>query len=148
MKAEEAWILSGSGLKEIVNAIYPVGHILMTENTANPVTYLGTGTWIPYGNGRVPVGIDSTQTEFDTIGKTGGEKTHTTTILEMPNHNHVSGSYNKLLKVDNNNTSGLTDNTSGEPNLGSAGTIASAGGGQAHNNLQPYIVCYMWKRTI
>ena len=132
----------------IINTIYPVGHILMTENSANPSTYLGVGTWVAYGNGKVPIGIDTSQTEFNTIGLTGGEKSHILSILETPSHNHANGSYSKLLKVDGGGTTSFTDNSGGEPNLNSAGTIASVGGNGAHNNLQPYIVCYMWKRTV
>ena len=88
----------------------------------------------PNLKGRVPVGIDTNDTDFDTLGETGGEKTHTLTINEMPSHNHIARSHvgsgvgdGMLLNgnsytVDNNYTTGST------------------GGGQAHNILQPYIV--------
>lgn len=53
----------------------------------------GTTTFgLPNLKGRVPVGRDSTQTEFDTLGETGGAKTHTLTTSEMPSHNHTTSS--------------------------------------------------------
>lgn len=67
-------------------AVYPVGSIYTNAtNPANPSTLLGFGTWTAFGAGRVPVGIDTTQAEFDTIGEVGGAKTHTLGISEIPN---------------------------------------------------------------
>ena len=88
---------------------------------------------LPNLKGRVPVGLDSSDTDFNTIGKTGGEKTHQLTINEMPSHNHPgifrytnqTGNYARLY-------------------LGSDGTKlddeGKIGGDQPHNNLQPYEV--------
>ncbi|WP_049777030.1 tail fiber protein [Paludibacter propionicigenes] len=98
---------------------------------------------LPNLKGRVPVGYDGSQTEFNALNKTGGEKTHTLTIAEMPSHNHYNGNggYNVLLSYGGgaNTTDGL-DNTGGEPDVHNFGYEQNAGGGQAHNNLQPYIV--------
>ena len=71
----------------ICNLIYPVGSIKMTVTNTNPSTYLG-GTWSLWGAGRVPVGIDTSQTEFASVEKTGGEKTHKLKVSEMPSHEH------------------------------------------------------------
>ena len=122
-----------------LSSLYPVGSIYMnaSDNT-NPGTLIGFGTWVAFGAGRVPVGIDSTDTDFDTAEETGGAKTHTLTVNELPAHTHSvpnSGSQNNSF--DSGTTVG-NDTT---------GTSGSTGGGQAHNNLQPYIVVYMWKRT-
>jgi len=136
---------------------YPVGSIYMNaSNSDNPSTLLGFGTWVAFGAGRVPVGIDSSDTDFDTAEGTGGAKTHTLTLDEMPAHDHVPnrntyGTNNILLRRNANgvnSTNGL-DNTVGEPDISGAnlGFPEEEGGGQAHNNLQPYIVVYMWKRT-
>jgi hypothetical protein len=122
-----------------LDSIYPVGSIYMNATSStNPATLIGFGTWIAFGAGRVPVGIDSSDTDFDTAEETGGAKTHTLTVDEIPAHTHSvpnSGSQNNSF--DSGTTVG-NDVT---------GTSGSTGGGSAHNNLQPYIVVYMWKRT-
>lgn len=121
--------------------LYPVGSIYMNaSNSSNPSTLLGFGTWVAFGAGRVPVGIDATQSEFNTGEKTGGAKTHTLTEQEIPSHSHSLGSFG------NNPYSGTFSASSSLTNQGTRSTGAT-GGGQSHNNLQPYIVVYMWKRT-
>ena len=94
--------------------------------------------WTEYtvARGRTVVGQDTTQTEFDVIGETGGEKTHVLTTSEIPAHTHTSSGSD----VSNDDTciSVGTGGTVCAAHLG-AGT-GSAGGGAAHNNLQPYIV--------
>jgi len=128
----------------ILNMIYPVGSIYasVTMSTAAQVMTAFGGTWVAWGAGRVPVGVDTSDTDFDTAEETGGEKTHTLTTGEMPSHTH--------------NVYGRTGNTAAGSNCyqgrnwaGTAVTTdtSSAGGGNAHNNLQPYITCYMYKRT-
>lgn len=88
---------------------------------------------VPNKKGRVSVGKDSSQTEFDTLGEQGGEKTHVLTIPEMPSHTHGylqspwTGS-----RYDGSSSPLITQQT--------AGTTDATGGGQAHNNLQPYEV--------
>jgi hypothetical protein len=126
-------------------AIYHVGKIVIETENINPATYLGFGTWQYWGAGKVPVGVDFNDTDFNTSGMTGGEKTHTLTINEMPRHKHL--------------TVGNFGGTSGDKHLpqftykgadwndGDVDENAQyTGGSQAHNNLQPYITCYMWKR--
>lgn len=127
---------------DIGNALYPVGSIYMSVNNTNPSTFFG-GTWVSWGAGRVPVGVDTNDTDFATVEQTGGEKTHTLTVSEMPSHKHTveaigSGTTQQELTAFNVGTTSGVD--------GYAGTDFT-GGGQAHNNLQPYITCYMWKRT-
>lgn len=132
----------------VINKIYPVGSIYIstTLDTAAKVQTAFGGTWIAWGSGRVPVGVDTSQTEFDTVEETGGEKNHTLTIEEMPSHSH------NIYDVDTGTGgSGKRDglyyqggwwgNSIGAPNVG------NTGGSKAHNNLQPYITCYMYKRT-
>ena len=95
----------------------------------------GTHFNLPNMKGKVPVGLDSSQTEFDALGETGGAKTHTLIIAEMPSHSHTGSQWNggaggsAVHAPSNGNTSGsiATDST---------------GGGVAHNNLQPYITLY------
>jgi microcystin-dependent protein len=94
--------------------------------------------------GRVPVGLDATQTEFDTLLETGGAKTVTLDITQIPSHTHT-------IPV------GATDDTAAPFDRADAGTNAAganattatgtAGGGLAHPNLPPYVVLNMWRRT-
>lgn len=131
------------GISAIFLAAHPVGDIYLSVNPTNPGTLYG-GTWVAWGSGRVPVGVNTSDTDFKTVEKTGGEKAHTLTVQEMPNHDHDLNAVNE--GVDNPNGGyhpGWTFNKRYTAQVMSAST----GGGQAHNNLQPYITCYMWKRT-
>lgn len=134
--------------KELLKVENPVGHIRMETTNVNPATYLGFGTWTLWGQGRVPVGVDATDSDFNSAEKTGGEKTHKLTTAEMPKHKPNVGIY------INNNVSGgdvywFEPKGFASGNTGSSNStkVSEVGGDQAHNNLQPYITCYMWKRT-
>ena len=126
---------------ETLKAENPIGHIRFETTNINPSTYLGFGTWVLWGSGKVPVGVDASDTDFSTVEKTGAEKTHTLTTNEIPKHKHE-------IAVSNNSATGLyeTKATNATGDVGRAYT-QEAGGGQAHNNMPPYITCYMWKRT-
>lgn len=140
----------------LVDLVYPVGAIYMSINPASPSLLLG-GTWATWGTGRVPVGVDTTQTEFNTVQKTGGAKTHTLTTAEMPAHNHplktgmpamISGDNIILTALAGGTGTGLGRTASEGGTTGASPlSIENRGGGAAHNNLQPYITCYMWVRT-
>lgn len=100
---------------------------------------------LPNLKGKVPVGYNSTETEFDALGKTGGEKKHTLTTIEMPSHTHqargsdVNDGQGGYLANKYWASSGSTGwNTSANLNL-AAGAIANTGGDQPHNIMQPYI---------
>ena len=118
------------------------------------------------------VGLDAGQTEFDTVEETGGAKTHTLTAAEMPAHTHVQDAHthtqNAHNHVENQNsatTGGLAGwaardtststsvatgyNTADATavNQNATATNQNTGGDGAHNNLQPYIVVYFFKRT-
>ena len=164
--------------------IYPVGSIYMSVNDTNPATFLG-GTWVRWGQGRVPVGVNENDSDFETPEKEDGEKKHQLTIDEMPNHRHL-GQYTKTrtytthaqtptdppsqaievyqgtrevevqYNVVKDNVSTTVFYTSGSGQISdifysekvtSTYGVADNGGDIAHNNLQPYITCYMWKRT-
>lgn len=127
-----------------LDKVYPVGSIYMSVNNTNPGTLFG-GTWVAWGSGRVPVGVDTSDSDFSTIEKTGGEKTHELSINEMPSHTHanyakrtnvtINSSGNTIISCHSSNTGASTGN-----NIGKTGSNAP------HNNIQPYITCYMWKR--
>lgn len=127
----------------IGNIIYPIGIIVQLTVSTNPSTLFGFGTWAYYGDGRVLVGIDTGQTEFDVAGETGGSKTHTLTTPEIPAHTHppAAGSTQFVTVGAGAVTVG------GGANITSTNATGSTGGGGAHNNLQPYIVVYRWQRT-
>lgn len=154
-------------MPRLLNSVYPVGSIYMSINNTNPQNFFG-GTWVSWGIGRVPVGVDPNNGNFNSVEKTGGSSTHTLTPEQMPSHNHGisdpghghgfnsgvfrnndgSGSSANVQKSGGNSNSSnpyisypyVYGNTTGI-------SINNSGGGQAHNNLQPYITCYMWKRT-
>lgn len=230
-------IISRSTVISLIREIsHPIGSIYMSASPENPSLTLG-GTWIAWGSGRVPVGVNTSDGNFNTVEKTGGSSTVTLTSAQMPSHTHTgpshthtgpshthsvgahshglnghthsipalsgstnsTGAHQHYLTFDQdiasgsakhrvvpngnggttagkpgttsagNHTHTVTTNASttggnsgstansgafntgaaGTGNTGSAGTGAtgSAGSGGAHSNLQPYITCYMWKRT-
>jgi len=100
---------------------------------------------LPNLKGRVAVGKDSTQTEFDTLGETGGEKTHTLTVDEMPSHEHNiidagNGAVRPLGYGESNQHTGIVRTDANINWNDHVFRASSTGGGQAHNILQPYQV--------
>jgi poly-gamma-glutamate capsule biosynthesis protein CapA/YwtB (metallophosphatase superfamily) len=123
------------------SALYPVGSIYIAVVSTNPATLLGFGTWSAFATGKTLVGIDTGQTEFDTVEETGGAKTHTLTIDEMPSHTHqtwIAGGGSTA-----HDTAGYAYDANARPYV----YTTPSGNDQPHNNLQPYITVYMWKRT-
>lgn len=131
---------------EMGKLMYPIGSIYMSIKNTNPSSLFG-GTWIAWGSGRVPVGVNTGDADFETVEKTGGAKTHKLTINQIPSHSHDLG-----VKVTSNNGDSSAEADQIAVNWSSAKHFSEyyggkTGGSQAHNNLQPYITCYMWKRT-
>lgn len=133
---------------------HPVGSIEINITGTNPSKYLG-GEWKSFGSGRTLVGVNTSDTSFNTVEKTGGEKTHTLTIKEMPSHNHNRAKIkytNQFLGPaggSNANVAGINLNSGYYPYTNETENnveVSNTGGGQAHNNLQPYITVYFWKR--
>ena len=189
-KEKYKFFLRASG---IWDCIYPIGSIYLSVNNINPSEYFG-GTWVSWGSGRVPVGVNSSDSSFNTVEKTGGSKTHNHIITihnnageyytydtklsksQLPNihgsitvHNYANTS--PIQAVDgcfsNSYSSPTYANTrlietSGANGIGRI-TFDNGGKGIGHNHLipqhthtntvfsadnnQPYITCYMWKRT-
>lgn len=91
---------------------------------------------LPNVKGKTVVGKDSTDTDFNELGKTSGEKTHTLTVSEMPSHNHLRDIENKI--VNNGSGGAWSPSLKGTGNMTDENTSTrNTGGGQAHNNLQP-----------
>lgn len=103
----------------------------------------GTSTFnLPNLKGRVTVGIDNSDTNFNTLGKVGGEKTHTLTINEMPSHTHKpsTSQYGQFTVHSTSTAYGTPDLAGGNQAYNAyVNETQPTGGGQAHNNLQPYI---------
>lgn len=162
-------------IQSFVKTMYPVGSIYMSVKNTNPATYFG-GTWVAWGAGRVPVGINTGDANFNTVEKTGGAATVTLTAAQMPVHTHTfkgsssttnsAGGHSHNIGRDTDGGAGSSRYTIHSAGVSGAqatsptsstgahthtvtpkGTNANAGSGSAHSNLQPYIVCYMWKRT-
>jgi len=159
---------------------YPIGEILTTRRDGNPSSWLGFGTWVRYGEGRVMVSRDPLDASFQAVDQIGGAKSHVLTTAELPSHTHSvdppstattsAGTHRHLLEK------GLGRPEATGPVATSGGTLegdsglrpiiqteeagahthvvdipafnsAATGNGQAHNNLQPYIVVNVWRRT-
>lgn len=131
------WIVEG------IDNFYPIGSIYQSTAPTNPTTFMG-GVWERFGNGRVLVGADEADADFNTANKTGGEKTHTLTIDEMPSHSH-----RQYVSANNGNDSIRRDwSSDGASKAYDQGmNTGAAGGDKPHNNLQPYITIYRWRRT-
>ena len=130
----------GSNTATTLQAVYPVGSIYINAAvTTNPGTLLGFGTWVAFGTGRVIVGYDASDSDFDALQETGGAKTVTLTTSQIPAHTHTV----TISTSDTDNGNCSEGNTSGT----STHTSSSTGGGSAHSNVQPYIIAYMWRRT-
>lgn len=141
--ATTAYVDTATATSVLINALYPVGSIYINAtNDTNPSELLGSGTWVTFGAGRVLVGLDSTDEDetnnFSTAESTGGSKTHQLTVNEMPAHTHSYGTFSQANPAATGGSGAYTSIT---------GTTQSTGGDEAHNNVQPYIVVYMWKRT-
>ena len=121
--------------KTIFDMVYPVGSIYISVNNINPSTLFG-GTWESFGTGRTLVGVDTSQTEFNTVEKIGGSKylqkhSHTLSVPQytgqnlwgLPSYQYTYDTYQNQVR------------TTSEAGTGNSG------------NLQPYITVYMWKRT-
>lgn len=131
---------------------YPVGSIYLSVNETSPAELFG-GTWEQV-KGKFLLGADDTYE----AGSTGGEAEHTLTVDEIPSHNHdtnpwamvVNAKAQKIKVGTGAQTTTWTD-TSIIPNRDATknedgNVTGSTGGGQAHNNMPPYLAVYMWKR--
>lgn len=151
----------------VVDSIYPVGSIYMSVNSTSPATLFG-GTWTQLKD-RFLLGAGTTYSN----GATGGAATHKLTVAEMPSHAHDTPFFNNMtnngeMKSDFIGVFGKGMTASAAiKEMGASSTMemwwinqtntaegnewsyltSSKGGNTAHNNMPPYLVVYMWKRT-
>ena len=157
-------------------AALPVGFIFMTVDSTNPNTLLGYGTWVAFGAGRMPIGLDSGNAAFDTVEETGGAQTVTLDTTMIPSHTHTQDAHTHTQNAhthtqdshfhtpifqESGSGSGTDIGAGAHFSGGSAANIPgkvavnqnttavnqNAGGGLAHSNMPPYIVVYMFERT-
>jgi hypothetical protein len=142
---QELTSLINTTIDNTINSIYPIGSVYISLTETNPGTYL-KGTWEQFGQGRTLIGVgegwDGVTDLTFTLGATGGEYKHKLVIDEIPSHAHkyyspivqevsassntsTYGNYNKQYRIDSD----------------------SVGGDGYHNNLQPYVTAYFWKRV-
>ena len=213
---QNADTLAGKSLTELLLMIYPVGSIYMSASSTNPGVLFG-GTWVAWGQGRVPVGVNADDSEYNGSDKTGGNATvtpsgsvadatqggtisnttaggtvggHTLTVAEMPSHSHSwstlicgfsgwstqtvhgyafnwagngvfvnggAGSSTQHVVSANLQSENSYTGGNGSHNHGFTGTEHShtfTGSAHSHtftgtaqSTIQPYVTCYMWKRT-
>lgn len=140
--------------EEIFKTVFPIGSTYITQTNTNPSTILGFGTWERV-KGKVLVGLDEDDANFNTIGKTGGETEHVLTENELAEHEHLGLHYSSnekpvSFKRETSDIVGYGLDFQSNATIYTPTNIRTnkAGGGEAHNNLQPYrVVGYMWIRT-
>lgn len=139
-----------------VLAAYPVGSIYMSVNSTDPGTLFG-GTWARITGKFLLSATDGGSSGANqAAGNTGGEATHTLTVNEMPSHTHVQDQHRHALGRRNvydgsGSALGVVGYGAGTANDSYTGyttpTNQNTGGGQAHNNMPPYLAVYVWQRT-
>ena len=127
-----------AGQKTVVDLMYPVGSVYISVNETNPSTLFG-GTWERLKDRFLLASGGAYQN-----GATGGEATHTLTVDEMPSHTH-GGNSQTVAQGDGGNKSVLCRTIYGD--VAAEATTLATGGGQAHNNMPPYLAVCIWKRT-
>ena len=130
----------------LIDIVYPIGFIITTFTNTNPSTLLANTTWVRFGEGKCVVGVDDADADF-AEGATGGEKEHTLSETEMPVHTHGFFDNQRNFRTawvgfvpqgGNQQEHYISQNPD---------TTNPAGGSQPFNIMNPYISCYMWRRT-
>lgn len=133
-----AWVAKSSNVATIGASLWPVGSLFLSVVSTNPATLLGFGTWAAFGAGRTLIGLGGS---YSVVKATGGNATHILAANEIPPHVHtISGIANEMVTTGTDAWGPAGSSNTGD---GSAGGLL----GEAHNNLPPYIVVYMWERT-
>lgn len=137
----------------LADVFYPVGSIYISAASTSPADMFG-GTWEKIEE-RFLLAASSAYP----VGSTGGEATHTLTVSEIPGHRHDTNNWTMVVNAQGANMTPSIGaqtvkgtSTAIVPNIqatknGDNNAVYSAGGGQPHNNMPPYLAVYMWQRT-
>lgn len=162
MSSDSNAIATTEWVRTLLDTMWPIGTLYLSMNNTNPGTFIG-GTWVAEATGRMLVGLNDEDADFNVIGETGGAKEVTLTAAQSglrahghavtdPGHAHTDsgvdvspyisqagGSYGVSVpaaKTTGNSVTGVTVNDA-----------AAVNATEAHNNLPPYMVCRVWRRT-
>lgn len=177
LDGKQATLISGTNIKTVNNTsllgsgniaiaggeAFPIGSVFISVVATNPNTLLGYGTWEAFAPGRMLVGFDNTNPNFDVAEETGGSATVTITADNLPQlsvsitdpgHTHVQNKNTATTGPLSGTTPDASTNNSAASDYSTAsattGITATANTGGANNSitvLNPYITVYMWKRT-
>lgn len=166
LEIANSWELEVHG-KKLIDYIYPIGSIYLSVNSTSPATLFG-GSWTQLKD-RFLLGAGSTYSS----GATGGAATHKLSVAEMPSHAHDTPFFNNMTNngemksdfigvFDKGVTASQALKDTGQSStmemwwINQTNTAegnewayltSAKGSGSAHNNMPPYLVVYMWKRT-
>ena len=157
--------LSADFLNALLDKMYPVGKVEVFFDNLDHSDYLGF-TWERTAVGKMPVGYDPNDSDFNVIGSTGGSKTHTLTVNELASHNHMGRTYSKNYNAGQIIPGGRAyarsyvpgDDTAGVWKYSGSGNVSGAeitnmiettdsGSGAAFNIMNPHQVFAFWKRV-
>lgn len=124
---------------KLLGEAFPINKVEVFFDAEDHSDFLGF-QWEQISQGKIPVGIDTSDDDFNSIGQTGGEKEHTLTVDEMPSHTHSA-------KFKAGAQSGSTTYIIDASGSGGANVNNLTGGNKPHNNMPPYIVMAFWRRV-
>lgn len=125
--------------KALLDYLHPVGSVYQSTDSTSPADLFG-GTWEQIKDVFLLAAGDS-----HAAGATGGEEEHELTVQELPSHGH---GYTYTGQSDTTGTGAIRlVDPAGTENAYTGAKDGKTGGGQAHNNMPPYLAVYTWRRT-
>lgn len=157
MSSEELQAYVDKALNKVILDRYPVGSIYISTSDSNPGELFG-GTWERYAEGKTLVGVDESDSDYQTVEQTGGSKNATLVTNNLPAHSHTftpSGTVSSTFTGSSVTTSSAGSHThsvtaSGTVKStfsGKSGTTSTVGQGEEFSTMAPYITVYMWERV-
>lgn len=154
----------GSIINPSLQKAYPIGSIFFTVDAANPKDSIGFGIWERWAVGRMPIGIDESNVRYNSVGDIGGSESITLTAGQsgLRDHNHGGATYGSTVNMTYGTSNAVGTNggyyakggggaeVAGQANTNHAHGIPNSGwqnASEAHENMPPFIACFIWKRT-